>query len=184
MNHCERGAEGNVCASCLEDTGLQDFAKAHGQIQSCDYCGSTPKTPSIVDLESVVEFMRDIISHEWCDPAETLPYESAEGGYIGEVLEPEELFEKIGIEVSNGRLMNDIILAFSEHPWSARDWQLLAPSERWMYGWERFQHVVKHERRYSFWYDEGAIEDCSHPDYLPPSGFLAEIATTLERSGL
>ena len=138
----------------------------------------------MVPIESLIDFIRSRIREEWCDPAETMSYDSREGGYLGDICDAEDLFYKLGLDISNDRLRRDLVSEFDGHPWCAKDWELLAPSERWIYGWELFQHVVKHRRRYSFWYDEGDIEEVNHPDHLPPSGFLAEIGGTLQQGGL
>src|SRR5436190_852496 len=112
MNGLEQRSEGLVCASCLEDEGLREFARTHGKIQPCDYCDLTPNNPTVVKLEDVVEFMREVINQEWCDPVQERPYDSAEGGYLGQVLDADDLFYNIGFELSNARLMNDILSPF------------------------------------------------------------------------
>jgi hypothetical protein len=173
-----------VCASCLEDEALQRFANEHGDTRQCDYCGNTPTSLSVVPLDNVTEFMARAIAEEWCDPVQTAPYCSAEGGYQVETLENHELFERIGFEVSNDRLMDDLLEAFADHDWCEVNWQILSPSKRWSAAWRRFERVIKHERRYTFWYGDDDDESPAHPDHLPPSQMLNELQAVINNSGL
>jgi hypothetical protein len=171
-----------VCARCLDDEALQQFAREHGKIRECDYCREKPTTSCVVPLDDVTDFMGKAIAEEWCDPAETSPVDHGE--YLVKTIDADDLFYSIGFEVSNDELMQDITDSFSDHDWCERDWQLLSPSKRWAYGWKRFRHLVKHERRYTFWYSKDDIEDESHPDYLPAAYMLDELGTAIHSANL
>lgn len=171
-----------VCASCLEDEGLRQFANQSGAIRECDYCGRTPPAASVVRLGDIIELMNKAISEEWCDPANTSPVDHGE--YLLDTIDAEEMFYNIGFELSNQDLWADILNEFSEHDWCDANWQILSPSKRWVYGWERFQHVVKHERRYTFWYSRDDFEEPFHPDYLPPADMLGEIESLISGTPL
>jgi hypothetical protein len=173
------GSGKSVCALCLENEALQRFANEHGDTRKCDYCGRMPTTLSVVPLDAVTEFMGKAISEEWCDPVQTAPYCSAEGGYLVKTIENHELFAKIGFEVSNEELMNDLLDAFGDHDWCEVNWQILSPSRRWGSAWEKFERVIKHERRYTFWYSEDDDESSAHPDHLPPSQMLNELEAVI-----
>jgi hypothetical protein len=179
--HHRSSADKFVCATCLEDEALQQFANQNTQGHNCDYCGQTSMTAGVVPLDRIIEFMRGAIKQEWDDPANDAPLrESSEGGgYDVHTIDGETLLSVIGFDVSNRQLMADITSAFEKHDWCARDWELLSPTERWSFGWDRFQHVVKHQRRYTFWYSKDDIEDVSHPDYLPPADMLKEIESVI-----
>lgn len=130
-------------------------------------------------LDDVTEFMDKAIAEEWCDPVQTAPYCSAEGGYQVKVIENHELFEAIGFEISNAELMDDLLDAFADHDWCEVNWQILSPSQRWSSAWERFERVIKHERRYTFWYSDDDGESPAHPDHLPPSQMLNELQAVI-----
>jgi len=110
-------------------------------------------------LDDVTEFIGKAICQEWCDPAETAPYCSAEGGYLVKTIDSDELFYTIGFELSNEELMADILELFQDHDWCEVNWEILPRSKRWLYGWDRFKHVVKHQRRYTFWYSRDDIRN-------------------------
>ena len=90
-----------VCAACLEEEGLQAYARTHACQRACDYCESNPSDRSSIRVDAVIAFMRSKIEEEWCDPAENMSYDSSEGGYLGEVFDADELFYKLGLNFSN-----------------------------------------------------------------------------------
>ncbi len=180
-----------VCAPCLEDKELQRFTLKQGKPRQCDYCGKASTNPNVVPLDNVIEFMRTAIEEEWRDPAEDAPTKSSEDDwsseedyYQVETLDTDELLYEIGFSVSNKNLMSEISLAFANHCWCRRYLERLSRSKRWSYGWDRFQHVVKHERRYTFWYSRDDWEEVSDPDSLPPADMLGEIGHVINRTKL
>jgi hypothetical protein len=189
MNDCEASnshyrdkPKEYVCASCLEDQSLQAFAESNAEMHGCDYCGSDPANICVARLDAVIEFMGEAIATEWEDPEREAPRRDSSdgGGYYINTFDSETLLYIIGFQVSNENLMADITAAFANHEWCERQWQLLSATERWNFGWDRFQHVVKHQRRYTFWYCKDDVEDVSHPDYLPPADMLAEVESVIK----
>jgi len=168
-----------VCATCLKDQALQQFAQSHGEMRPCDYCGGTPTTASVAALQDVIEFMGTFIAEEYTDPENDAPWNQEKERYDVKIFDNDELLDEIGFSVSNWKLMADISAAFAGHNWCQRRWERLTPSQRWHYGWERFQHVVKHQRRYTFWYLTDDWDDGAHPDYLPPAHMLGEIGAVI-----
>jgi len=166
-----------VCASCLEDKSLQQFAHEHGSVHICDYCGTTPRTLSVVRVDEVTDFMGNAIAEEWCDPAQTSPVDG--GAYSLKTIDIVELFERIDFEVSNQELMKDLLDAFADNDWCEANWSILSLSQRWGSAWERFERVIKHERRYTFWHCEEYEESAAHPDHLPPSQMLGELQAVI-----
>jgi hypothetical protein len=128
-----------------------------------------------VPLDEVIDFMRTAIEEEWCDPADDAPWCSEDGGYQVETLDNDEILYEVGFEVSNQKLMADVSAAFADHNWCLRNWELVSPSKRWSFAWDWFQHVVKHQRRYTFWYSRDDLDGPFHADSLPPADMLGEI---------
>lgn len=71
---------------------------------------------------------------------------------------------------------SEIATHFSGRLFCQRDHRFLTPSDRILSAWQRFNRVVKHERRYTFWTSHDDGEEQWHPDHLPPSHMLSEIA--------
>ena len=168
-----------VCATCLEDQALQDFANLRGEACECDYCGQTPTTAIVLPLDELTRFMREAIAQEYCSPEVNAPWDNEEDRYYVKTYEYDKLLYEIGFKVSNQKLMADISASFADQLWCRRKWEQLTPSKRWSYGWDQFQHVVKHQRRYTFWHCEDDGELPGHPDHLPPSQMLAELQSVI-----
>jgi hypothetical protein len=134
--------------------------------------------------------MTEAISKEWCVLEESGSYSPAIGGYMAKKIDNYDLLEEIGFVVSDQILMGDICDAFGDHDWCARNWEELSPGERFVVSWESFQHFVKHDRRYTFWYapDYGDGGDpysrAFYSNSLPPPSLLAEIAPVLNSTNL
>jgi hypothetical protein len=90
---------------------------------------------------------------------------------------------EIGFGLDNEQLLNEIKAYFAGRLFCERDHRILNPSDRMLFAWERFKHVVQHERRYTFWTSHDDGEEEWHPDHLPPSHMLREIAEILRAIG-
>jgi hypothetical protein len=134
-----------VCSGHIDDYAIKRFIKQNGEKNTCDYCG---KERLAVQLEDLMFFVTDALSHFYTDPANFMPYVSAEGGYLGEVSDAWELLENLGLEVADDELNDDMYNSFdfsngwSEEYGNARDYH----SENWT----NFKHVVKNESRFLF----------------------------------
>jgi Zn ribbon nucleic-acid-binding protein len=93
-----------VCNKCFGDDGLQAFIEDNAVERFCSFCGRKSKKPISAHLEDVVSYIEDCIHEEYDDPANWLPYESAEGGYQGETwITFELLSDEIGIDLPKDR---------------------------------------------------------------------------------
>jgi len=176
-----------VCAECIADDALQQIVARFANHLECHYCGKQADHPIAAPLEDITLHMAACINRVYCDPAEVLPYESREGGYQGIVYNLYDLFEEIGFDVSDNSLRDDIYASFDLEDWAEKDWQVLDPGQRLIYGWQTFSDAVKHERRFTFWsmgdphahpvYDE-------HPDNMPVGKMLDRIADAVVEADL
>ena len=140
-----------VCETCIEEPGLQAVVQENLSSNRCDYCGREEESPIACELYIVTDFLRERIEEEYTDPANELPYESAEGGYIGTVSEGSEILAEVDFCIDNTELLDDIADAFSDSFYCRKDYFGLTPSEYREAAWGYFKRVVKHHRRYTFW---------------------------------
>ncbi len=173
-----------VCANCIEDEALQSVIEDSAEEETCSYCGQNCDRPIAAPLDKVTEHIAMCISRVYTDPVEVLPYESREGGYQGTVYELDELFEEIELWVENEKLMDDIRSSFEQEIWCVRDWLVLSPDQRKVYGWEEFKDAVKHKRRYTFWSMHDPDGEELNPDHMPVAKMLDEIGKTIQTIGL
>lgn len=170
-----------VCGKCFKDYALAAVVKKNAVRKTCDYCGRRRRTAFAADLSVVVEHMYRRICRDYTHPAAELRYESAEGGFQGEVLDGDDLLRGHEFTESD-ELFHDVCSAFNEDLWCRRRYFSPTPQERHRYGWEGFMQAVKHERRYTFW---SMDDDDTHRGGHPAAGkMLEEIATQIRRAGL
>ena len=143
-----------VCADCIDDDGIRDFISSTAEDDTCSFCKATASEPVAAPLDEVIRHMRTCIERHYGDPANWLPYESAEGGYQGETFEIDELItDQLGITFPNdsdGHLFEAICDGMDNQLWCEKDPFGLNPEERLLFSWERFCEAIKHERRYFF----------------------------------
>ena len=168
----------SVCRRCFGDIDISDFIESRVNSRQCDFCRRKSKTREIAaPLEEVVEFMADAINREYERAVDALGWESAEGGFLGEHFDSEELLaDWIGLELpkdDDGRLLAVLVNCFGDEPWCQRDPYSLRPDELLKFSWERFCDFVKHERRYFFLHKQA--EKPSH-EYLTPSQILGVVS--------
>lgn len=98
----------------------------------------------LADFDEHVAYILSCVEDRYTDPADELPYESAEGGYQGAVLDSEDLLQQIGLELPNdkGKLFDDIASSLANDFWCEKDY--FGPSEvsTLKQSWREFVEVV------------------------------------------
>jgi len=143
----------HVCSECFSDEGLKEFVAANAQSAECSFCGASAAEAIAAPLDEVIAHIAACIGEHFDDPANTLPYESAEGGYQGTTYTTDEVFADIDLDFPNdsdGRLHDAICDGLGNDLWSVAEPFRLTPAEQLRYSWEEFCRVIKHERRYFF----------------------------------
>ena len=151
--HIER-----VCSSCFEDADLRRWIRARSGPRGCDACGGfdSPTLPIGTVADRIAEGLRKLYGFA----VEQLPYESAEGGYMGKTLTTFEVLDEIDFSLprDDGELLQALLSALPNELWCDYDWLALDDDEVLRLSWKKFCTVVKHERRF-FFHDKGARPD-------------------------
>ena len=168
-----------VCAECFTDYALEEFVKQNASETKCSYCGRSAHQSIAADLEEVIKFILTGIRTEYGNPDnEGLSYESAEGGYQGEVLNSYDLLYDDYIEpfTESEDLRRDIHTAISSNLWCQKDFYRLRPEESLLWGWRQFSEQVKHHTRYVFLRLQVSEDQVDmDPDYIAPSEMLGRL---------
>lgn len=114
------------------------------------------------------------------DPANTLPYESAEGGYQGATYSTDEVFEAVDLDFPNdtdNRLRDAISAGMPNDLWSDAEPFSLSRFEQLNFSWEEFCRLIKHDRRYFF----GQVKRRPDSELYRPSEILRLIFSYAEQ---
>lgn len=175
-----------VCANCFDDYAIREFINDNADEKKCSYCGIISSKPIAADMDEVIRFMLEGIEFEFGHPDnEGVPYESAEGGYQGEVFDTYDLLTyEIQLEIESEELFSDIVDSLSNRLWCQRDFFSLPPEKVLIFGWEEFANVVKHWARYVFF----RLSDDRAPyrgyEEILPSQMLDHLARVVAESGV
>jgi len=173
-----------VCWKCFGDYAIKEFIKNEAKYLSCDYCkGTSRNKPIAAHINDVIEFILDGIETEWGDPANSMSYESKEGGYIGTVTDIYSLLSEIDLGIDNDNLFDDIAKSVTQTEWCEIDPYGLTPQEEWYYDWEEFSVQVNHHVRYVFFnIPQNEVEQ--HNIKKQPYEVLAKIGEIANELGL
>ncbi len=171
-----------VCRDCFGDDDLRNFAEFAAAAKQCDFCGAQSNDPIAAPLNDVAERIFQSLSAEFENPANSLPYDSGEGGYQGITYSTEELLrDEIGLDLprDDGRLLEALTRAIDdleESPqlWSERDPFGLPLEEGLQLSWRAFTQFVMHHRRF-FFRQTDLREQAEDPEQLTPDELLRQI---------
>jgi hypothetical protein len=173
-----------VCSDCFDDYAVKAFIEDNAVETRCTYCGRISDSPIAAHFSEVFQFILEGIETEWEDPAESMAYESREGGYQGASVydwydliteQIEELFE------INADVLNDILSEMAgEHAWCHKDPYGLLEEEALSISWRNFSRQVKYQTRYIF----SQLSDTVDPmdiDLIPVPRMLNTLSQELSR---
>lgn len=168
-----------VCSSCFGDPVLRAWIRAENGPRGCDACGGHD-SPTLA-FRRVASRIEEGIRRYYGRAVDQLPYESAEGGYIGRHWDSWEMLDMIGLSLprDDGSLNNAIAETMIDEVWCDFDWLSLEPDEALRTSWQRFCHTVKHKRRF-FFHATGRDDQ----DSYTPASLLGSIARIIEGTGL
>ncbi|MDP1843251.1 MAG: HEPN-associated N-terminal domain-containing protein [Sediminibacterium sp.] len=167
-----------VCSHHIDDYAIKDFILKYSDIGRCSYCKNKRKVALVKD---VVNFINNGLGVFYEDPANSMGYDSSEGGYLGTVFEIEELIDEVGLDINNYQLQEDITNSFDNTPWCEIDPYGDRESEYLKYNWDYFKDIVKHKARYLF-----SQTDEFKKDYLRGNPFeiLHDVGRRVDRLNL
>lgn len=161
-----------VSAVCFEDEQLRKYIRQNLSEKPCSYYRGQGRIPKGAPLDAVLTIIFDGFCSRYDDANNGVGWD---GGYVGATTwdSYDLVRETIDItEKAEARLLEDIAGALPDRTWSeidpygARDHQIFRLS------WDKFVHVVKHERR--FYFDQSAVED---EESISPGALLAVVAS-------
>lgn len=139
-----------VCDLCFKDYAVKKFIAANAKAPRCSYCNRGSEEPIAAEINVVIEFIAEGINSEYEDPANSVGWDSSEGGYLLPTMEAWELLSDAGLEETQEDVFEDLRKAFSQSDWVHKDPYGDLPSDALRYTWEEFSEQVKHRTRFVF----------------------------------
>lgn len=176
-----------ACQECFEDPDIRKFIREIASEHKCSYCGmSSADKPIAAAMNEVMPLIMDGIRLEWGDPShEGMPWETQEGGWLGEVWDTEELFEEIEFFTANDELLKDICEAIRVRQWCRRYLYGELPQQALISTWKYFCELVTHRIRFVFY----KMQDDSKRSYggqgpVPPHLILDTLGKLVQQMKL
>lgn len=171
-----------VCSACFEDEDLGAWISRNGEHRLCDFCGRID-APA-VEFKGVCDFITACIQKYWGRAVDQMPYETAEGGYIGgNTWDTYDLLrDEIALSLPRDhkeKLFYALLHALPDETWCDHDWTCLDLDQALLTSWESFCETVKHKRRF-FFHSTGSDD----VDSYTPASLLATIASASREMGL
>jgi hypothetical protein len=170
----------SICRDCIKEDGIKAFIIENSTtaISTCSYCNNI--NVKTCNMGLVVGYIHECIIKEWSDPANVLPYESAEGGYQGEVLDTHDLLWQLGVNVDDETILDDITNSIEQSHWSKTSYFSLAPDQTLTYGWKSFCQFVISKSRYFFLNAPNESYDVNQHDEMNPIEILDSVASIIK----
>lgn len=167
-----------VCSGHIDDYAITNFISSTGYSDICTYCEETTK---VLPVKELVNFINRGLTAFYEDPANSMGYDSSEGGYLGTTYEIEELLDEvIGLEIDNPNLQDDIVNSFNNTPWCEIDPYGDTEKDYLSYNWDYFKDVIKHKSRYLFSQTTQLSENYLHIN-KNPFEILHEVGRRIEK---
>ncbi len=170
----------SICPDCIKEDGIKAFIIENSTTttSTCSYCNNT--NVKICNMGLVVGYIHECMIKEWSDPANVLPYETAEGGYQGEVLDTHDLLWQLGVNVDYETILDDITNSIEQSHWSKTSYFSLAPDQTLTYGWNSFCQFVMSKSRYFFLNALNESYDVNQHDEMNPVEILDSVASIIK----
>jgi len=169
----------SICPDCMAENGIRDFIVQNSStvLSTCSYCHNT--NVKTCNMGKVIGYIHDCITKEWSDPANELPYQSAEGGYQGEVFGTHELLWNLGIS-DDESIIDDIVNSIHQSNWSKTNYFSLTADQTLSYGWKAFCQFVMSKSRYFFLNANNESYDKNQHDEMNPIKILDSVASIVK----
>lgn len=180
----ERGwgrSDARVCAACIEDDSLREAVRAEETDTqgACTFCGGEASAP----FDGLLEVFADGINFLYDDALNSVPYVSAEGGFVGaRVWDTWDLLEDFHdcFESSvSDKIIGELRACTDMKHWVDRDDPDHGPQASLGAAWRKFCQSIKHDTRYVFWLQPDEHEEPTENG----EPWEVDPATVLERVG-
>ncbi len=142
-----------ICTDCLDDDDLNSVIEEHAVEEICSFCGQQSGDERFVsDVDPVLERIESCIREKYWDAANSLPYESAEGGYQGQWYDTYDLVRDVvgvpALGVGEESILEMVTEHLGDQTWCKRSPFAESRGEGLKWDWDRLVEQTKHSRRF------------------------------------
>ena len=164
-----------VCSECIRERWLATYIRENADQLECDFCEQNSDEPIAIELGDIMDHIRECIECIYEDPANSVGYDGAEGGYLLPTMNTYDVLEDVGLDVEDDALRDELADGIGHSEWVHHDPYALTEEEALRMSWEKFTKTVKHKVRYLMFPSEPRDE------YSVREG--PELSEVLERLG-
>lgn len=164
-----------VCPECVTDDILRAAVQAKLEAESCSYCDAE----SAAEISVLLDMVRDVLHTEYTDPADQLMWNGREGGYLGEVLDGDDVVRGFDEWTENDELLEDVANAFAGSQWTEREYYGTGPFRALNFGWSAFVTQIRDVTRFLFLQELG--DENGDPAEIPPARMLEELGKLFQK---
>lgn len=164
-----------VCSECIRERWLATYIRENADQLECDFCEQNSDEPIAIELGDIMDHIRECIECIYEDPANSVGYDGAEGGYLLPTMNTYDVLEDVGLDVEDDALRDELADGIGHSKWVHHDPYAPTEEEALRMSWEEFTKTVKHKVRYLMFPSEPRDE------YSVREG--PELSEVLERLG-
>lgn len=195
----ERGLK-YVCSKHLYDNYAKQYVEDSGTKGKCSYCGRHGK---VVDMADLTEWIAGKVLKYYCNPDNDDLYLAS--SFYEDENEIIHGFKKVGPYITSSdaetyesteyllsahdlsredRIIQDIASNFKNDNWINRDSCIIKKGKELSMSWNTFVSMLKHQRRYTFFFSPNFVRDMEHPTDNGLDDILTEINSIIAQNGL
>ena len=138
----------SVCPDCIRERWLAAYIRQNADQNACDFCEQSSDEPIAIELNEMMDHIRERIECIYEDPANSVGYDSAEGGYHLPTMDTYELLDNVGLDVEDDALRDELANGIGLSEWVRRNPYALSDEDALRMSWDEFANTVKHKVRY------------------------------------
>lgn len=138
-----------ICDQHFGDPDIKRYISREGiRERKCSFCDEESSIK--IHSDALLEVIVSCISRSYDHPANGLPYESAGGGYLGNVYDTLELLNEVIPLDADYEVLEYLSNEIIQTEWTEREFYGNSYSEELSNLWSKFSYLIKHKVRYLF----------------------------------
>lgn len=136
-----------LCVDHIDDGSIKQFIRQNYELDYCNYC---EKRKKVIDLEDLMKHIMSFVNQEYTDARHEVMYVSAEGGYVANTMDNEDILSIIRLDIDDPVLSDDILFSIDDVAWVKTDFYGTTPYEDLIFDWRWFKETIQHKQRFVF----------------------------------